>query len=305
MCYSITDLDEHNISVPMEKIVSHSLSLHQPYLVAHKTNLMVIYNVTPDSFSDGSKNSIDGLPSFLQASKEVDIIDVGGQSTRPGSTLLSAEEEAHRVVPIIRKMRVLGWMKKISIDTFYASVARAALEAGADIINDVSGGTMDPNMLSTAASFGCPIVLMHMRGTPQTMQDSANLDYTAQGGVVPGMISELNEKYRNAVAAGVRTWNIILDPGVSFSKTIDQNLELLRTPLGGKIPWLVGVSRKGFIGKITGVKDAGQRELGTAVCVAASIAQGARIVRVHDQTMAQVVKMSDALYRGVMPTAGL
>lgn len=294
---SITNLDDRGIYVPEENLSSHSLQLHQPFLTGGKTNLMLIYNITPDSFSDGSHNSLDTLPEFLADVRDVDIIDVGGQSTRPSSTLLSAEEEIERVIPIIRKLRVLGWRGKISIDTFYSSVARAAVENGADMINDVSGGTLDPNMLSTAAALGCPIVLMHMRGTPQTMQEQSNLDYSDQNGVVSGMMSELNERYRSAIAAGVRTWNIVLDPGISFSKTLEQNLELLRTPLGGKIPWLVGVSRKGFIGKITGVAEAGERQLGTAVCVAASIAQGARIVRVHDVRMREVVKMSDALYR--------
>lgn len=283
----------------MESIVSHSLRLHQPFLVPQKTNLMLIFNITPDSFSDGATNSLETLPRFLEDVKNVDIIDVGGQSTRPSSTLLTAEEETARVIPIIRKLRVLGWTGKISIDTFYASVARAAIEAGADMINDVSGGTMDSAMYSTAADLGCPIILMHMRGTPQTMQSEEYLDYSQAGGVVNGMMAELNERYRRAVAAGVRTWNIILDPGVSFSKTTQQNLELLRTPLGGKIPWLVGSSRKGFIGKITEVEAPKDRLLGSAVCVAASVAQGAKIVRVHDVKMREVVKMADALYQGI------
>lgn len=283
----------------MESIVSHSLRLHQPFLSPAKTNLMLILNITPDSFSDGSSNSLETLAQFVEDVKNVDIIDVGGQSTRPSSTLLTAEEELSRVIPIIRKLRVLGWSGMVSIDTFYASVARAAIEAGANIINDVSGGTMDPAMYSTAAELGCPIILMHMRGTPQTMQNPEHLDYAKAGGVVNGMMAELNERYRRAVAAGVRTWNIILDPGISFSKTTQQNLELLRTPLGGKIPWLVGSSRKGFIGKITEVEDPKDRLLGSAVCVAASVAQGARIVRVHDVRMREVVKMADALYREV------
>lgn len=294
---SITNLDDRGIFVPPEQLLDHSLQLHQPFLTPGKTNNMLIFNVTPDSFSDGAKNTLDSLPRFLEDTKEVDIIDVGGQSTRPSSTLLTADEELTRVLPIVRKLRVLGWKGKISIDTFYASVARAAIENGADIINDVSGGTMDESMLSTAATLGCPIILMHMRGTPQTMQDEANLDYSSNGGVVSGMMNELNERYRSAIAAGIRTWNIILDPGISFSKTTEQNLELLRTPLGGKIPWLVGASRKGFIGKITGIEKAEDRLLGTAVCVAASVAQGAKIVRVHDVKMREVIKMSDALYR--------
>ena len=297
----ITDLDEHGVYVPMEKIVKHSLVLHQPFLRPERTNLMLIYNITPDSFSDGARHSIEDIPQFIKDLKDVDIIDVGGQSTRPGATLLSAEEEAKRVLPIIRALRNFGWKGRISIDTFYASVAKPAIQVGADMINDVSGGTMDAKMLETAAALGCPIILMHMRGTPQTMQNKENLDYSQAGGVVSGMMQELNERYRYAVAAGIRTWNIILDPGISFSKSLKQNLELLRTPLGGKIPWLVGVSRKGFIGKITDVEEPSKRQLGTAVCVAASIAQGARIVRVHDLEMRQTVRMADALYKGLEP----
>lgn len=294
----ITDLDEHGVYVPMEKVVNNSLQLHQPYLTPNKTNLMLIYNATPDSFSDGKVNQLEGLPKFLANLRDVDIIDVGGQSTRPSSTLVSMEEESKRVLPVIRALRNFGWRGRISVDTFYASVARSAIQAGADMINDVSGGSMDAEMLDTAATLNCPIILMHMRGTPQTMQNAGNLDYGKYGGVVQGMMTELNERYRAAIAAGIRTWNIILDPGISFSKDLQQNLELLRTPLGGKIPWLVGTSRKGFIGKITGVEKANERILGSAVSVSASIAQGARIVRVHDPEMRQVIKMADALYHG-------
>ncbi len=254
---------------------------------------MAILNLTPDSFSDGNVNSLDTLDRYMQ--EGVDIIDIGGQSTRPTATLISAEEEASRVIPAIKQLRLLGWKHEISIDTFYASVARQAIQAGASMINDVSGGTMDPDMYPTAAQLGVPICLMHMRGTPQTMNTPQNLQYP--DGVVRGMMEELAIRYRDAVVAGIRTWNIILDPGLSFSKDLEQNLEILRTPLGGKIPWLVGPSRKGFIGKITGVEKADERQLGTAVAVTAAIQQGASIVRVHDLDMRQVLKMADAIYR--------
>ncbi|BFZ53564.1 trifunctional dihydropteroate synthetase [Savitreella phatthalungensis] len=270
---------------------NHSLKLHQPHL-KEGTNLMLIYNATPDSFSGGM--GLETLAEFLSDVRGVDIIDVGGQSTRPGSDFLSPQEELRRVLPVIERIRALGYKGELSIDTFYADVARAACEAGATIVNDISGGKLDNNMLSTVARIGCPIVLMHMRGTPQTMMDEANTRYP--DGVAQTMVAELNERYRAAIAAGVRSWNVILDPGIGFSKTAEQNLELLRTPLGGKIPWLVGPSRKGFIGTITGVTEPRLRTLGTAACITASVAQGARIVRVHERQMREVVAMADAIY---------
>lgn len=268
-----------------------SLPLYQPWLKPN-TNLMLIYNATPDSFSDGGNNTLDSVSAFCQDLDGVDIIDVGGQSTRPGATPVSPEEEASRVVPVIGALRQAGVQLPISVDTFDASVAQAAFDAGATIINDVSAGKADPNMLPTAARLACPIVLMHMRGTPETMQQLC--DYP--DGVAETVMRELMLRYQAAVAAGIRSWNLILDPGLSFSKTLEQNLTLLQTPLGGKIPWHVGASRKGFIGKITGVEQPDKRQIGTAVAVAQSIRQGARIVRVHDKCMREAVRMADALY---------
>ena len=271
------------------------LRLYQPHLKPG-VNLMLVYNATPDSFSDGGVNKVETLGEFLEDTSGVDIIDVGGQSTRPGAHLVGPREELERVIPVIERIRKLGYTGQVSVDTFYSEVARAACEAGATMVNDVSGGTLDHQMLPTVARIGCPVTLMHMRGTPQTMQSPENLDYEATGGVVATVAAELNDRYRAAIAAGVRSWNVILDPGISFSKTAAQNLELLRAPLGGKVPWLVGCSRKGFIGKITGVERPEERVLGTAACVTASIAQGARIVRVHDKAMRQVVAMASAIY---------
>lgn len=277
-----------------DAVEGDGLRLHQPHL-RDGVNMMLIYNATPDSFSDGGARTLETLAEFLQDTDGVDIVDVGGQSTRPTSTFLTVHEELRRVIPVIERIRKLGYKGEVSIDTFYSEVARSACEAGATMVNDISGGTLDHQMLPTVARIGCPVVLMHMRGTPQTMQAPENLEYGEEG-VVATVARELNDRYRAAIAAGVRSWNIMLDPGLSFSKTPAQNLEVLRAPLGGKVPWLVGASRKGFIGKITGVQRAEDRVLGTAACVTASIAQGARIVRVHDRAMREVVKMASAIY---------
>jgi 2-amino-4-hydroxy-6-hydroxymethyldihydropteridine diphosphokinase/dihydropteroate synthase len=189
----------------------------------------------------------------------------------------------------------------ISVDTFYARVAEDAIAAGADIINDVTAGEADPLMLATAARLQRPIILMHMRGTPQTMTELTQYP----DGIINGVGRELFTRLQAAEAAGIRPWRIILDPGIGFAKTQDQNLELLRRldelrvykGLEG-FPWLVGTSRKGFIGKITEVKSARDRVWGTAATVTASINGGADIVRVHDVAeMAQVAKMADAIFR--------
>lgn len=269
---------------------------------------MAVLNVTPDSFSDGGKHS----PSQLDAIEAevrgfiVDgatIIDVGGQSTRPGATRISWQEELERVRPVIERIRSIpvGQKVAISVDTFYADVARGAVAAGADIINDVSGGVLDPQMLPLIADLQVTIVLMHMRGTPNTMENLT--DYP--DGVVEGVAKELLERVRDAERAGIPRWRIVLDPGIGFAKTQAQNLELLRNldtlrryPGLQNFPWLVGTSRKGFIGKITGVSAAAERGWGTAATVTTSVAGGADIVRVHDVSeMTQVVKMADAMHR--------
>lgn len=269
---------------------------------------MSILNVTPDSFSDGGNNyDIDNatltatIRSHITAGAT--IIDIGGQSTRPGAEQVSPEEELARVLPAVEIIRSLPEAENIaiSIDTYHASVARAAIEAGADIINDVSAGQLDPLMLSTVAELGCNICLMHMRGTPETMNTLT--DYEPRG-VVSTVSSELSQRVQEAQAAGIRRWRIMVDPGIGFAKTRDQNIALIRRlrylrqsrGLWG-LPWLVGVSRKAFIGKITGVEEPENRVGGTAAVVTASIMQGANIVRVHDvEIMAQVAKMADALY---------
>jgi 2-amino-4-hydroxy-6-hydroxymethyldihydropteridine diphosphokinase/dihydropteroate synthase len=270
---------------------------------------MAILNLTPDSFSDGSLlTPIRGIHDKIKSSfiqNGATIIDFGGQSTAPGVEEVTPEEELSRTIPVIESIK--KWAKFpedkiISIDTYRSSVAIAAVQAGADIINDVSAGQMDPEMLPTMARLGKTVCLMHMRGTPQTMNGLT--DYSPDG-LIPTMAKELLERVAAAEEAGIRRWRIILDPGIGFAKTGQQNLEILRRldelrdwPGLRGLPWLVGSSRKRFIGKITGIENPRRRTWGTAATVAAAVQGGADIVRVHDvYEMAQVAKMSDAIWR--------
>lgn len=268
---------------------------------------MAILNLTPDSFSDGGQQATE--PSLLLPTLErflsagVSLIDIGGQSTRPQASPITADEEISRVLPTIKYIRSNSAFDKvaISIDTYRASVADAAISAGANIVNDVSAGQMDSEMLPTIAKLGCTVILTHMRGTPATMTKLT--EYPS--GLVEEVGSELFQRVSEAERAGVRRWRIILDPGIGFAKTASQNLELLRrletlrasTGLHG-LPWAIGPSRKKFIGTITGVKEPSERTWGTAGAVTAAILGGADIVRVHDTVeMAQVAKMADSIWR--------
>jgi 2-amino-4-hydroxy-6-hydroxymethyldihydropteridine diphosphokinase/dihydropteroate synthase len=270
------------------------------------THVMAILNITPDSFSDGGAHSTQSLSSSISSFVEAGatIIDIGGQSSAPGAPDITAEEEISRILPAIKAVRSHPQSENlaISIDTYRASVAEAALEAGADIINDISAGLLDRNMLSTVAKSGKTICLMHMRGTPATMTKLT--DYSPEG-LIPTVAKELLERVKEAEAAGIRRWRIILDPGIGFAKNQNQNLEILRRmdelrtwPGLEGMPWLLGSSRKRFVGAITGVKEPKERVWGTAATVTAAIQGGADIVRVHDvREMAQVAKMSDAIWR--------
>lgn len=268
---------------------------------------MAVLNLTPDSFSDGGRYATE--PSSLSSivnnflSVGASILDIGGQSTRPHAPQVSAEEEISRILPAIKLIRSQTTFDQmaISIDTYRASVAKAAILAGANIVNDVSGGTMDVDMLPTIAELGCTVILMHMRGNPETM--TTLTEYLS--GVVKGVGTELLECVSAAEKAGIRRWRIILDPGIGFAKNESQNLTLLRDfrelrdqhGLRG-FPWVIGASRKSFIGRITGVKKASERIWGTASAVAAAVQGGADIVRVHDAAeMVQVAKMADAIWR--------
>ena len=273
-----------------------------------QTQVMGILNLTPDSFSDGGRHNRDNLRSTIldMINSGVSIIDVGGQSTAPGVQEVSAREETSRVVPAVELIRSMPEARgiPISIDTYRASVASGAIAAGADIVNDVSAGLLDEEMLPTVARLGKTICLMHMRGTPQTMNELT----AYPEGLVPTVAKELLARVAAAEEAGIRRWRIILDPGIGFAKTTSQNLELLRHlddlrhwPGLESLPWLVGASRKRFIGKITGVQEPAQRVWGTAATVAAAVQGGADIIRVHDVgEMAKVTAMSDAIWRAAL-----
>ncbi|KAF2196752.1 folic acid synthesis protein-like protein [Delitschia confertaspora ATCC 74209] len=273
-----------------------------------KTHVMSILNLTPDSFSDGGKNyhvdtSVLTTTMKSHIAAGATILDLGGQSTRPGAVQVSAEEELARVLPAIDLIRSIPEATNIaiSVDTYRSDVAAAAIQKGADIVNDVSAGLMDERMLGTMAELGCTVCLMHMRGTPETMNELASYP----DGVVETVGRELLGRVQAAEAAGVRRWRIILDPGIGFAKTQEHNLELLRRlhelrnyPGLQGLPWLVGTSRKAFVGRITGVKEAKERTWGTAAAVTAAIQGGADIIRVHDvEEMGQVARMADAVWR--------
>ncbi|GFN19958.1 folic acid synthesis protein [Aspergillus tubingensis] len=277
------------------------------------THIMAILNLTPDSFSDGGTHSPTDLSTLTTTVHNMirsgaTIIDIGGESTRPGSTPVSESEELSRVIPAIRHIRTTipeAAHIAISIDTYRARVAEEACAAGADIINDVSAGLLDPEMLPTMARTGKSVILMHMRGTPSTMTKLT--DYP--NGVIKDVGNELLERVAAAEAAGIRRWRMILDPGLGFAKnephdlTILRELNKLRTGIEGLeyFPWLMGPSRKRFVGRLTGVKEAKDRTWGTAATVTASVAGGADIVRVHDvKEMWQVGRVADAIYRGVV-----
>jgi len=269
------------------------------------THIMAIVNMTPDSFSDGGVNEAEDLGSLIKAhvTSGATFIDVGGQSSRPNAPDISSEEEINRILPVIEAIKAVPEAANvvISVDTYRAAVAEAAIHAGAHVVNDISAGQLDPEMLSTVARLGCTYMMMHMRGTPATMTSEENCSYPE--GLIPTIAKELSERIEAAQAAGIRRWRLILDPGIGFSKTIEQNLEILGKmqelrALLPNYPWLLGSSRKGFIGKITDVEKASERTWGTAATVTAAVQGGADIVRVHDvKEMAAVAKMADAMYR--------
>lgn len=264
-----------------------------------KTYLMGILNVTPDSFSDGGQfNDIAAALTQAQAMVKAgaDIIDIGGQSTRPGAEQITLREELERVLSVLQVMRPQINIP-ISVDTTRAEVAKAAIEAGADIVNDISGGTFDEQMLSTVAKLNVPIMLMHIRGTPQTMQQ-----YTDYQDLMGEIYTFLSQQIKAAISAGISKNKIIIDPGIGFAKNFDQNLEILRRLSKLKMlecPVLVGASRKSFIGKILNQSNPQRRVWGTAAACCAAIFNGADIIRVHDVgEMHDLALVADAIYRG-------
>lgn len=263
-----------------------------------RTYLMGVINATPDSFSDGGLfNSPESA--LAQADRmipHVDMLDIGGESTRPGSASVSAEDEMGRILPVIEAIRRKHTHIPISVDTTKASVAEAALTAGADIINDVSAGKFDLDMLPLAAHYQVPIVLMHMQGEPRTMQFNPHYD-----DLIAEVKQFLAEAISRAIAAGLPKQLIAIDPGIGFGKTLDHNLMLLRQLSEFKqleCPILVGVSRKSFIGKLCDRPDPSDRLLGTAAACTVAIAGGANILRIHEaRAIHDVCCISDAIYR--------
>lgn len=263
-----------------------------------RTLIMGILNVTPDSFSDGGmfldKDAAvrHGLEMVEQGA---DIIDIGGESSRPGSEPVSAQQEIERVVPVIEELGKKT-NKLISIDTYKSATAKAALDVGASIINDISGMAFDPNMKQLAAKYRCPVVIMHIKGAPRDMQK--DLSYNDLMGEI---ICYLKDRMVEAIQAGVDEEQIIIDPGIGFGKTADHNLEILRRLSELKClgrPILVGTSRKATIGHVLGGLPTEDRLEGTAATVAIAISQGAGIVRVHDvKEMTLVARMTDAIVR--------
>ncbi|BAY79475.1 dihydropteroate synthase (plasmid) [Nostoc linckia NIES-25] len=263
-----------------------------------RTYLMGILNVTPDSFSDGgefNKTSAALVQAQALVAAGADIIDVGGQSTRPGAKQITFAEELDRVLSVLEVLRPKISVP-ISVDTTRAAVARACIEAGADMINDISGGSFDSEMLPTVASLGVPIILMHIRGTPQTMQQMT--DYQD---LMAEIFSFLQKQIAAATAVGVDPNKVIIDPGIGFAKNYEQNLEIfqrLRSLRALNCPILVGASRKSFIGKIVNRPDPKARVWGTAAACCAAIVNGADILRVHDvQEMRDVSLVADAIFR--------
>lgn len=258
---------------------------------------MGIVNCTPDSFSDGGqfKTPYDAAEHAVKLIKEgADIIDIGGESTRPGSDPVSESEELERVIPVVELIRKEcdAW---ISIDTCKANVARIAVEAGADMINDISGLRFDPNMAGVAATVDVPVVAMHILGNPKTMQENPVYE-----DVVRTVFDYFSERIESLVNQGIKMENIIIDPGIGFGKTTEHNLSMLNN-LGELCkldrPIMVGPSRKSFLGNILGL-DVENRLEGSAAAVALSIKNGAHIVRVHDvKEMFRVCRVTDAIIR--------
>jgi dihydropteroate synthase len=265
--------------------------------IGKRTLVMGIVNVTPDSFSDGGR--------FFHAEKAIehakrlaregaDIIDIGGESTRPGSDSVTLEEEMRRVIPVIEG--ISGEVNvPISIDTFKSEVAKIALDKGVSMINDISALRFDPKVADVAVKYDAPIVLMHMKGTPKNMQ--LNPTYIS---LMDEIKEFLGERVEFAVSKGMTKDSVIIDPGIGFGKTIEHNYDIIRKLSELKelrLPILIGTSRKSFIGNTLGL-DVDQRLEGTLATITMCVMNGADIIRAHDVKEAvRVVRMTDAIYR--------
>lgn len=276
------------LSVELEQLVKNLVQPPEKWVTSRRELLlgrpliMGVLNLTPDSFSDGGRylDPERAVEHALRMESEgADIIDVGGESTRPGALPVSAVEEAARVIPVIERLST-ALNCAISVDTWKSKVAESALSAGAEIINDISGFRFDPLMASVAARSRAAAVLMHTRGRPDEMQSD-----TVYQDLMSDVLAGLRGSIALALEAGVRPGSIVVDPGIGFGKDADGNLSILKnlselTSLG--FPVLVGTSRKSFIGKILGRENGSERVFGTAASVALSLAGGAQILRVHD-----------------------
>lgn len=263
----------------------------------NRTLVMGVLNVTPDSFSDGGQFTSlnDALAHAEQMINEgADIIDIGGESTRPGSHFVPEEEELCRVIPVIERLANLP--VPISIDTTKAAVARVALQAGAEIVNDISGLRFEPAIAGVAAEAGAGLVLMHSRGTPKDMQEISPME-----NAVTEVMAGLSDSVALAEGRGVARRNIAIDPGIGFGKTLEQNLELIANldqlaHQFADMPVLIGTSRKSFLGKLLNSAPADERLHGTIASVVAAVLKGAHIVRVHDvKSAVEALKITDAI----------
>ncbi len=282
------------MSTSAEQSVSHVFKFRSvSYDLSQRTHIMGVLNVTPDSFSDGGvyfdvERAI--ARGQQMANEGADFIDIGGESSRPGSEPITDDEELRRVIPVIDRLAKTVSIP-ISIDTYKSKVAGKALNAGAQIVNDISGLTFDSNMVNVVREFEACIVLMHMKGTPKTMQKEPSY-----GDVVEEVAGFLAQQAGIARKEGI--FRVFVDPGIGFGKTVQHNLEILKklrrfAQLG--YPLLVGPSRKSFIGKLLDAPVEGRLE-GTAAAVTTSILRGANIVRVHDvREMKKVALVADAL----------
>jgi dihydropteroate synthase len=262
-----------------------------------RTLVMGVLNVTPDSFSDGGQFfSLAGALAHAEQmiDEGADIIDIGGESTRPGSNFVSEEEELCRVIPVIERLANLS--APISIDTTKPEVARIALEAGAEIVNDISGLRFDHAIAEVAAKAKAGLILMHSRGTPKDMQQMPAME-----NAVEEVIAGLRESIALAEQSGVARQNIAIDPGIGFGKTVEQNLELIvgLNQLAHQLPdlpVLIGTSRKSFLGKLLNGARADERIHGTTATIVAAVLSGAHIVRVHDvKSAVEAIKVADAI----------
>ena len=262
-----------------------------------ETNVMAIVNITDDSFSDGGL-FIDFESSITHASlcvkQGAKVIDLGAQSTRPGSSEVGAEIEIKRLVPVIKELKSIHPEIPISVDTYHHSVAKAVLKAGADWINDISGGRHDPEIFNVIADYGCPYVLMHSRGNSKTMDSLINYQ-----NLLFDVKNELSNQIELALSYGVNNNQIIIDPGLGFAKNEEQNLILLRNLEEFVLmpyPILVGPSRKRFIGSVINETDPMKRVFGTAAIASRCVIAGVDFLRVHDiKEIYQVIKMTKSI----------